>query len=80
LELTLSAPSALTRIVIICARRRLDVLALAFWTEKGGRARAEVVLEGEPRQLARADAWLDRLVDVLEVSEQVPARYEAAAR
>jgi acetolactate synthase small subunit len=59
-------PGALQRVISVCARRRLEVVSLAF---QRADARVDLCLESEPRQLAGARAWLLALVDVLAVSE-----------
>jgi acetolactate synthase small subunit len=60
---------AIARLLACCARRGLDVTDLR-WSAAGGEARAELVLSGEPAQVARAALWLERLVEVLEVRDQ----------
>jgi acetolactate synthase small subunit len=67
LSITLGdGPGALQRVVTVCARRRLEVVSLTF--QRAG-ARVDLCVEGNPRQLAGARAWLSALVDVLAVRE-----------
>jgi len=59
---------AVTRLLTCCIGRGLDVVELS-WCSRGAEAQASLALRGDPAVLARAGLWLDRLVDVLEVSE-----------
>jgi acetolactate synthase small subunit len=75
LELTLTRGlHSLSRVVTICARRQLEVVGLSFSIEPSGLCHAELVLEGDPRLLVRAHAWLERPVEVLCVRAGSEAR------
>lgn len=67
---------AITRLLTCCVGRGLEIDELR-WRADGGEGRASLVLSGDPARLARAGLWLERLVDVLEVS-QAAARSTSA--
>jgi hypothetical protein len=60
---------AVTRLLTCCIGKGLDVVELS-WCSEGAEARASLALRGDPALLARAELWLDRLVEVLEVKEE----------
>jgi acetolactate synthase small subunit len=80
LELTLDGgPHALARIVALCTRRHLTVVALTF-VRAASAGRAELCVEGDARRLANADVWLERLVEVLAVRERDPTQAQVRSR
>ncbi|MQA92531.1 MAG: hypothetical protein GEU90_20305 [Gemmatimonas sp.] len=64
-------PDPLTRIIVVCERRRYRVESLAYDRFHGpDRGRVVLVVDGEGRSVDRLCTWLGNLVGVLAVSEE----------
>ena len=69
-ELRVSPGSrAVTRMLTCCLGKGLEIVELS-WRADEPEARAALTLSGDPARLARAGLWLDRLVEVIEVSQR----------
>jgi acetolactate synthase regulatory subunit len=69
-----ATPHALARITAVCARRRLEVVELGYRLGPGGTAVVDLAIAGPVRTSERAQAWLERLVEVLSVELSGGAR------
>jgi acetolactate synthase regulatory subunit len=62
-------PDPLTRIIVVCERRRYQVVSLSYDRFHGpDRGRVELVVDGDGRSVDRLGAWLSNLVGVLTVT------------
>ncbi len=62
-------PDPLTRIIVVCERRRYQVVRVAYDRfHSPGRSRVELVVDGGGRSVDRLGAWLSNLVGVLAVT------------
>lgn len=68
-----ASPDPLTRIVVVCQRRRCDVVSLTYDRyHQPDRGRVTLIVDVEPRKLEGLRSWLGNLIDVVEVAALVP--------